>query len=153
MDWSQIAFALALLVACHFGRREPRIVGAMACNFAATVTLAAWPLAVAIADLTCVAVLAFGSMRAKVVAAFFVAMAAIYPIAHAAGLENGTIYAIVDVLAFLQLMAVGRGDDGIDACRRHLGRLRYSRRLSMGDGIEAAPNLVMASQQMRREPR
>lgn len=150
IDLSQVAIWLGLSTACYFGRREPRIVAVMAGNFAATVTLAAWPLPVAVADLLSAAVLCFGSVRAKVVAAFFVAMAAIYPIGYAAQMANATIYAIVDVLAFLQFVAVGRGDDGIDACRRYLGRLRHRGGLSVVRGTEAAPNMGMASSQVRR---
>lgn len=152
MDWSQLLFAAALAVACYAGRGDWRIVGCMVANFLATVTLAAWPLAVACADLACVVVLVMGSIRARVVAAFFVVMAAIYPIASAMGLGNAATYTIVDVLAFLQLMAVGHGDDGIGFVRRHLDRLRHRRGFSVVGGAKAAPSLVMASSQDRRGP-
>jgi hypothetical protein len=149
MHWSQIAFGLALFAACYSGRRDRRIVAVMIANFAGTLAFNASPLSVAIVDLASVAVLAFGTIRARVVAAFFVAMAAIYPIAYAAGLDRATIYTIVDVLAFLQLVAVARGDDGIDACRRYLAGLRHSSRFSVVDRIATARSASVVSSHRR----
>jgi hypothetical protein len=124
MDGWQMIFAAALALACIAGRRDRLIVGVMLANFAATLTFAATPLTVGVADILCLCVLITGSQRARVVAAFFAAMSAIYPIGLWFGLTAPTIYTIVDALAFLQLVVVGRGDHGIAYCRRHLGRLR-----------------------------
>jgi hypothetical protein len=125
MDGWQVIFGAALALACLAGRRDRLIVSVMLANFAATLTFAATPLTVGVADILCMAVLITGSARARVVAAFFAAMSAIYPLGLWFGLTAPTIYTIVDVLAFLQLVVVGRGDHGVSSSRRHLGRLRH----------------------------
>jgi hypothetical protein len=144
MDGWQLVFLAALVLACIAGRRDRLIVGVMAANFAATVTFATTPLSVAVADLLSIVILAAGSVRARSVAAFFVAMVPLYPIGLWFGLRPATIYTIVDALAFLQLVVVGRGDDGIAGLRRYLGRLHHRSRVPVGFRGAPRRNLGLA---------
>jgi hypothetical protein len=146
-------FATALALACIAGRRDRLIVGVMLANFTATLTFAATPLTVGVADIICLAILITGSQRARVVAAFFAAMAAIYPIGLCLGLTSPAIYTIVDALAFLQLVVVGRGDHGIAYCRRHLGRLRDRTDLSVVHRDYPASNAGVAAEASCEERR
>lgn len=138
MDWSQIAFGSCLAVACYFGRGDLRIILVMVANFIATITLSDFPLAVGVADMACCVVLALGSSRARVVAAFFVAMTATYPVCWLLGVSNSATYTLVDALAYLQLVVVGRGDHGIGFGLRALNRLRHRSGFPVVEGVATA---------------
>ncbi|MGL4309810.1 MAG: hypothetical protein ACRCSU_04930 [Paracoccaceae bacterium] len=146
MDAWQMIFGSALALACIAGRRDRLIVGVMLANFAATVAFAEQPLTVGFADILCMTLLLTGSARARVVAAFFAAMSAIYPIGVWFGLTPATIYTIVDALAFLQLVVVGRGDHGIASGRRYIGRLRRRIHLSLVRRADAGHDAGLAAQ-------
>jgi hypothetical protein len=145
MDLSQIAFLSALALACWFGRREPMIGLVVALNCFATIASAGSPLTVAIADLLAIAVLMVGNARSKVVAAFFVAMVPLYPIGLWFDLPKSTIYTIVDVLAYLQLVVVGRGDNGIGRGLRRAYRLLDRSRVPVGIRASAPASSRLAS--------
>jgi hypothetical protein len=116
MDWSQLLFLALLLAATLTGSRL--IAGVMWLNFAATVVLASSPITVAGADALAAALLLFCGKRGQIIAAIYAVMIPIYPVAVWAGLPNAATYTIVDLLAFIQLAALGGWDHGIGGgCR------------------------------------
>ena len=84
----------------------------VAVNFVATMELAANPINVAIADAIAATPLLFFGRRGQIVAAIYGVMIPIYPALSASGFAGVTIYAIVDVLAILQIAVAGRWDVG-----------------------------------------
>ena len=123
MDWSQWLFVSALALATYTGRPSLNIALPMWGNFLATFFLAATVAHVAVADIIAASILAFGSRRAAVIALLFVLMLPVYALADFYQWPNAATYAIIDVLAYLQLAIVGRWGDGLAI----LGRLGVGR--------------------------
>lgn len=123
MDWSQWLFVSALVLATYTGRPALNIALPMWGNFLATFFLASTVAHVAVADILAASILAFGSRRAAVIALLFVIMLPVYALAHFYQWPNSATYAIIDLLAYLQLAIMGRWGDGIGI----LGRLGVRR--------------------------
>lgn len=123
MDWSQWLFVSALALATYTGRPSLNIALPMWGNFIATFFLASTVAHVAVADVVAASILVFGSRRAAVIALLFVLMTPVYAMAHFYQWPNAATYAIIDVLAYLQLAIMGRWGDGMAI----LGRLGVGR--------------------------
>lgn len=113
MDWTQWAFIAALGAALAFGRPGWIIAAVMAGNVAATILWGASPMTVAVVDAVCGAVLIFGGKRSKAVALLFAAMVIWAVLARGFGFPNSTTYAIVDLLAYGQLVIIGGAGFGM----------------------------------------
>lgn len=122
MDWTQWLYLALLGAALGFGRPGWLIASAMAFNLAATVLWASFPMSVAVADAICGAALLFGGKRAKAIGILFAAMVIWAVLAQSFGFPNSTTYAIVDVLAYGQLIIIGGSGVGM------VRRVRTSRR-------------------------
>ncbi len=135
MIW-QVIFALALASALALGRPRLIVWVAMLGNLAATALLAADPVTVAVFDLVAATLLFFGDTRAKILAMIFATMAPIYVIFGLLGVHQSTTYAIIDVLAFLQVGVISGADVGISRA------IRNARRRLAGRGSRAVPSVA-----------
>jgi len=126
-EWQTIL--AVLIVTAGLTGRQWSVITIVACNFIATMELAADPINVAIVDAAAAALLLFCGRRGHIVAAIYGVMIMIYPAFQAMGFSHYTTYAIIDVLAIAQLVIAGRWDVGISRAMR-LGRSRstYLRR-------------------------
>lgn len=123
MDWSQWLFVSALALATYTGRPSLNISLPMWGNFIATFFLASTVAHVAVADIIAASILVFGSRRAAVIALLFVLMLPVYALADFYQWPNAATYAIIDLLAYLQLAIMGRWGDGMAI----LGRFGFGR--------------------------
>ena len=113
MHWTQIIYILLLLIGSGAAVAKDRwlLVTVMWMNFAGTFSLADIPMAVGIWDIACASILVwFGSKRERVVAALFVAMVVLYKFDEQLG--RATLYAIVDLIAYAQIVVIGGGGFG-----------------------------------------
>lgn len=112
MDWSQWVYVCALAAVLAARRPHWLISVAMVANLSATLLFASFPLSVAIADAICGSVLMLGGVRAKAVGSIFAAMVILTVVCSWYGVQNHATYAIVDVLAYCQLIIIGGGGFG-----------------------------------------
>lgn len=137
MDWSQILY-LALIILATVYSKDKVIASVMWANFVCTMALAASPELVATVDLISICLLAGKNARRNIVAAIFVLMTPIYLVGTVLSWGGAATYAIIDVLAYLQLFVMGRGDVGIGNLGRRLRRRRNRRMASVEAGPETA---------------
>jgi hypothetical protein len=126
MDWTQWAYIGAIAAALAVGRPGVLIASVMLANLAGTLILSGQPMSVAIFDALSGAALAFGSARSQSVAVFFAAMVVWAVVSWWAGFTNAATYAIVDVLAYGQLVIIGGAGFGMGR------RIRLARRAFAG---------------------
>lgn len=122
MDWSQWLYAFCLALAFAAGRPGVLIWVPMVANFLATILMAGEPLAVGMFDLLCATMLLFAGRQGLILAAFFAAMQPVYLANVFLGLPSNATYAIIDVLAFGQLVVIG-GSDGMARLRGSFGHV------------------------------
>jgi hypothetical protein len=79
-------------------------------------------LGVAVLDIACAALLIGSSRQADIVAAIFVVMVPIYVIGAIAAFPPNATYAIIDLLAVVQLGVIANGRGGMAIHRRYFGR-------------------------------
>jgi len=147
MDWSQLLFFALIFAATLTG--DKRIAAVMWMNFTATVALAGNPVTVAGADALAAALLLSCGRRGQIVAAVYAIMIPIYPFAAWAGLPSYATYTIIDLLAFIQLAAMGGWDRGVGIARRFvsgrssviLGSVEARDNASGGVGLHPAKGL------------
>ncbi len=123
MHWSQFAYIAALGLALWAGRPARVVVFVMVGNFLAGAFLAADPLDVALVDIGSAVILIGYDVRRNIVAAVFCLMVVMAVAGDAIGLSRAQIYTMVDLLAVVQLLVIGRADGGL---RRLGGSLRSS---------------------------
>jgi len=128
MHWTQALYIGLLCVALACSWRQPwsaLIAAVMVGNLVATMTLAPDPIAVGIADAVSAAILLLGNTRARTVAMLFSVMIPVYVSADWLLWPNYATYAIIDLIAYLQLGIVGGLDRGIGRiCRAAARRWR-----------------------------
>lgn len=88
-------------------RESALLVAVLWFNFIATMFFAHDFRSVAILDIACAAVLAFGNVRAQSVAFIFTLMIPVYFLAFYGEWTNATTYAIIDVMAYCQCAILG----------------------------------------------
>jgi len=124
VDWSQDIYLFLLLVGSIAAYRHGSkfIILVMWCNFLATMLLSSEPLMVALVDIASAwAILMVVQNRAAfTIAGLFCVMALIYPASIIIGAS--ATYTIVDVLAYVQIFAMG--STGFGSAIR-FGRDRY----------------------------
>jgi hypothetical protein len=138
MDWSQWLIVGLLVLSCYTGKPKPIVWVAMWGDLVATILLHRDPGEVATADLVAFALL-LGS--ANIVAAIFIAMQPIYIAGHYFGLNEGSIYTIIDIMAFVQFAAIGGWDAGLGKLRRSISRRIGGTSVSLVYRREAANDL------------
>jgi hypothetical protein len=125
MDWSQALYISALALAIWTGKPGRLICGVMLANLAVTATMWRDPLTVGLFDLVCAVLLIGKDKRANIVAGCFALMQPVYVASWFWQFPLPATYAIVDLLAFVQLAAIGRWDRGLGiglrAARRFAG--------------------------------
>lgn len=119
MHWTQGLYLILLIAALWHGKAGPRLTLAMLGNVAATMALASDPVTVGVADTVAAAVLIGGNAKARIVATLFSVMLPVYVSAHVFSWSSATTYAIIDLLAFVQLGVICGASGGI---RRGLWR-------------------------------
>jgi hypothetical protein len=124
MDWSQALYIGALALAIWTGKPGRLICGVMLANLAVTMTMWREPLTVGLFDLVCAVILIGNDKRANIVAGCFALMQPVYVASWFWQFPLPATYAIVDLLAFVQLAAIGRWDRGMGA------GLRFARRVA-----------------------
>jgi hypothetical protein len=127
---------LVLIVTASIWCRDGRIAAVMWANFICSMALAASFELVATVDLVSICFLIGKRVRRNIIAALFVFMLPIYLIGTAAN-QTYAASAVVDLLAYLQLFIMGRGDVGLGNLGRHLRGRRDRWRGSLEAG--AAP--------------
>ena len=137
LDWSQWLYLGLLASALLVGRPRALVAFAMVGNFAGTVAFAGDVIAVGICDAISIAMLLAAGRMGMILAALFVAMTPVYLISYMLDLPPHATYAIVDLIAYLQL-AVICGLGGGTSRRIRLSLRRGSRGLvSMAQGRSA----------------
>jgi hypothetical protein len=137
MDWSQALYIGALALAIWTGKPGRLICGVMLANLAVTMTMWREPLTVGLFDLVCAVILIGKDRRANIVAGCFALMQPVYVASWFWQFPLPATYAIVDLLAFVQLAAIGRWDRGMG-----IG-LRAARRLASGRGRDPVYSLAV----------
>jgi hypothetical protein len=118
----QIIFTCGLFGALLIGLPHWRIWVAMICNFLATMTFADTPTLVGIVDIACAAFLLGAGRQAHIVAFLFACMVPVYWLPTGfPQWSNSATYAIIDVIAYVQLGVIGYGGGGVNFIRRHFG--------------------------------
>lgn len=107
MHWTQALFIVLLAAAFYTGRPPLRVMAVMMTNLLGTMTLATTPLAVGVLDLGCAAALAFGSRREAVLCLLFLLMVPIYALDLYFSWPSSTTYAIIDLIAYVQVWVIG----------------------------------------------
>lgn len=149
MDWSQVLYAGLLALALIAGRPPLIIAAALVFDFAATMTLAADPVSVAIVDLIAILMLIGRGARANIIAGLFVIMQPLYIAAHNQWLSHAAAYSIVDLIAYVQLGVAGGMDRGILTYTRNLLRLFTGSSDFASLRVRSSDHAV--NQKMRRE--
>jgi len=129
VDWSQYIYLILLLIGSGvaYAHDSRFIILVMWANFIATMELSGGPLAVAFVDLSCAyAILMVVNNKNKpamTIVAIFCVMAPIYQLAEIIGVT--ATYTIVDILAYVQIFAMGSTGfgNGIRAIRDRYRRL------------------------------
>ena len=123
MHWTQALYVGLLVLACYTGKPRPAIMVAMWGDLIATMVLASSPIAVGVADAAAMAVLMMAGRRGLVVAMLFSVMIPVYVAAAWLAWPNEATYAIIDLIAYLQLGVIGGLDRGLRiAFRAFVGR-------------------------------
>ena len=141
MDFWQSVFLTLLALASVLGRERPFLVAVMWMNFAATYFFAHYPHTVAIADIVAASLLTYRGWREGAVAALFVLMLPVYLLGPAYGFSRSAIYGIVDIIAYAQLLAVGRIDRGVSRLFWHLRERGANPCHPVGKGLHAARHI------------
>lgn len=125
MHWTQATYLCLLILAIYMGRPIWLIGAVMLGNLTATMAFASDPYAVGAADALSAAILLTSDTRAKIVAMLFSVMIPVYVSAQWLAWPASATYAIIDLIALLQLGVIGGVDRGIGrACRAVAGRRR-----------------------------
>lgn len=146
MHWTQIIYLLLLLIGSGAAITKDRwlLVTVMWMNFAGTFALADIPMAVGIWDIACASTLVwFGSKRERVVAALFVTMVVLYKFDEQLG--RATLYAIVDLIAYAQVVVIGGGGFG-ELLRNIRSSLRDMRGSNPSHTVGAGPDPARSHQ-------
>lgn len=125
MHWTQAAYICLLLVAIAASWRlhgSAIIAAVMLGNLGATMAMAHDPVAVGVADAASAALLLIGPTRARIVAMLFSVMIPVYVSALVFTWPNSTTYAIIDLIALVQLGVIGGVDRGLGRAARAAGR-------------------------------
>lgn len=138
---------LALLGAALFGGRPRlRVWAAMLINLALTMAFASHDsiIFVAAIDLFCASLLIGKVVRYNIVAMLFASMPPIYAVGETLGWNQSTTYAIVDIIAYLQCLVIGRFDYGINHMVRHYNSRRgyLGRYMVSWHNAESRPQVV-----------
>lgn len=148
MDWSQYIYLVLLLggSGVAYFHDSKFIVAVMWVNFIATMELSGNPLMVAVADIAC-AIAILSILRTKAawtIAAIFGVMALIYPTSIIIG--AAATYTIVDVLAYVQILAMGSTGfgNGIRFLRDRYRSVSNSSIHIQNQGMDAMENNPMA---------
>lgn len=137
MSGWQIMFGAALLAASCVQWRNPLFIVAMWANYLATLTLNADMVTVIVFDLLAAALLVMRGARESVVAALFLCMIPIYCLTIFGEWPPATTYGIVEIVAYIQLLVMGRIDGGLRAIRGWLsgrGEPRPDRHAALPQG-------------------
>jgi hypothetical protein len=94
----------------------------MVLDLTCTMALSDSVLAVAAVDIVAATILIGGNKRANVAAALFVAMQPVYIAGYYLGLRDGTVYVLIDLIAYAQCAVLGGWDVGIRRLFRALRR-------------------------------
>ena len=152
MDWSQWFMITALAAACLIGKPSPLVWVVMWANVVVTIILHRDPGDVATADLIAFVVLVG---HANTVAALFIIMQPVYVLGHYLGLNEATIYTMVDVLALCQFAVIGGVDAGLGnllrRARRHLRGGGSSLGLGGNTSHSVGENVSVFSADSRRQ--
>lgn len=125
MHWTQALYIvlLGLALCASWRQRWPALIAAvMVGNLVVTMALASDPIAVGVADAVSAAILLIGNARAWAVAMLFSVMIVVYVSATWLLWPNAATYAIIDLIAYLQLGIVGGMDRGIGRICRSAAR-------------------------------
>lgn len=128
MSGWQILFLALLIAASKTGRPSISILIAMWGNFIATFFLNDDLRIVAMFDVMAAALLTMRGRREAFIATLFVAMVPIYLFAHHLEWAPYAVYAAIDVLAYIQIAAMGKWDDGLGNIYRDWRLRRTARR-------------------------
>jgi hypothetical protein len=127
MDWSQALYIGALALAIWTGKPGRLVCCVMVANLAVTMTFWREPLTVGLFDIVCAVILIGRDRRQNIVAGCFALMQPVYVAAWFFHWPSPATYAIVDILSFVQLAAIGRWDRGIGATLRFANRFTAGR--------------------------
>jgi len=152
MHWTQAVYLGLLVAAIAYGRPPRLIIAVMVGNFAATWYLAADPLAVGIVDAASAGVLLhLRTVQSWFIVTLFSVMIIVYVSGWLWAVPNFATYTIIDLIALLQLGAIGGLGGGISRwfARRRASwnrlfafpvRIRYIRHNTQGgSAMDSAP--------------
>lgn len=153
MDWSQYLFIALLLLATMTGQK--RIAVMLWGNLIATIALTELMagdarIAIAVADSVTAALLLSCGQRGQIIAAVYAVMIAIYPMTAFAGFAEATTYAIIDLLAIVQLAVFGRWDRGLGIALGAVVRGRSAFHGPVQDGNYAPRNSGIPEAQVQQ---
>jgi hypothetical protein len=132
LDWSQWLYVVLLASALLVGRPRALVAIAMVGNFAGTVAFSGDFIAVGICDAASIAILMAAGRMGMILAALFVLMIPAYLAGYAFALPPHATYAIVDLIAFLQLAVICGLGGGT------YRRIRLGIRRGFGGGVSMA---------------
>ena len=113
-----ISFALAVFT----GRPKHLLISVMALNFLITAHYRDDLFAVAVADIVAASILVGEGRREDITAYLFLMMPIIYGAGYYLGLKLETIYALVEVLAYIQIFTIGGWGVGLHRLYRSARR-------------------------------
>ena len=148
MHWTQAIYILALLVALSCWRPSKIVWLSMLANLSATMFIAQYLhiAMVGIIDLSCAAVLIGRDARRNIVAMLFALMPPLYIATSYYGFSHATTYAIVDIIAYVQCMVIGRFDVGIKRLYSNFVRRPYSLGRPLASGHHTSISLHVAEE-------
>jgi len=117
MAWT-VAYITLLAIALVLGKPTSRVWVVMIANLIGTIVLHDNFLSVGILDLICVVFLLGHDRTQNTLALLFVLMLPVYVAGKYFGWEKSTTYAIVDLLAYIQLWVIGRACFGLSSFNR-----------------------------------
>jgi hypothetical protein len=137
VDWSQWLYLALLAVATIPGRHHPDLIAILVVDLMFTLAWGEFPLLVGAFDLFCAWALWSAGPRGRVVGGIFVIMQPVYVAGWLFNVPDATTYAIIDVLAYLQLVVLSNAD-------RFLGK-RLGRRLDRSRSNNRVASMAVRS--------